>query len=55
VDRVFLDASALFSAAYRVETSLRTLFTLPHARLVMSDYVLEEAKRNLSSGQQQAE
>ncbi len=55
MDQVFLDAIALFSAACRVETSLRILFTLPRARLVMSDYALEEAKRDLFSGQQQAE
>jgi len=55
VDRVFLDANVLFSAAYRVETPLRTLFTLPRAQLVTSAYALEEARRNLSSGQQQAE
>ena len=55
MDQVFLDAIALFSAAYRVETSLRTLFTLSRAWQVMSDYALEEAKRNLSSEQQQAE
>ncbi|MBK9949330.1 MAG: DNA-binding protein [Nitrospira sp.] len=55
MDRVFLDANVLFSAAYRVETPLRTLFTLPRAQLVTSAYALEEAKRNLSLGQQQAE
>jgi len=55
VDRVFLDANVLFSAAYRVETPLRTLFTIPRTQLVTSAYALEEARRNLSSGQQQAE
>jgi len=55
VDRVFLDANVLFSAAYRVETPLRTLFTMPRTQLVTSAYALEEARRNLSSGQQQAE
>ncbi|MBS0150878.1 MAG: PIN domain-containing protein [Nitrospira sp.] len=55
MDRVFLDANVLFSAAYRVETPLRTLFTMPRAQLVTSAYALEEARRNLSSGQQQAE
>ena len=53
--RVFLDANVLFSAAYRVETPLRTLFTLPRTQLVTSAYALEEARRNLSAGQQQAE
>jgi len=55
VDRVFLDANVLFSAAYRVETPLRTLFTMPRTQLVTSAYALEETRRNLSSGQQQAE
>ncbi|MEK6785859.1 MAG: hypothetical protein AABY61_10300 [Nitrospirota bacterium] len=55
MDRVFLDANVLFSAAYRVETPLRTLFTMPRTQLVRSAYALEEARRNLSAGQQQAE
>ena len=55
MDRVFLDANVLFSAAYRVETPLRTLFTMPRAQLVTSAYALEEARRNLSAEQQQAE
>lgn len=55
MDRVFLDTNVLFSAAYRVETPLRSLFTLPRTQLVTSAYALEEARRNLSSGQQQAE
>ena len=55
MDRVFLDANVLFSAAYRVETPLRTLFTMPRTQLVTSAYALEEARRNLSAGQQQAE
>lgn len=55
MDQVFLDANVLFSAAYRVDTPLRKLFTLPHVRLVTSAYALEEAKRNLPSEQQRAE
>ena len=55
MDRVFLDANVLFSAAYRVETPLRRLFTMPRTQLVTSAYALEEARRNLSSGQQQTE
>lgn len=55
MDRVFLDANVLFSATYRVETPLRRLFTMPRTQLVTSAYALEEASRNLSSGQQQAE
>lgn len=55
MDRVFLDANVLFSAAYRIETPLRTLFTMPRAQLITSAYALEEARRNLSSEQRQAE
>ena len=55
MDRVFLDANVLFSVAYRVETPLRMLFTRPRTQLVTSASALEEARRNLSSGQQQAE
>jgi predicted nucleic acid-binding protein len=45
---LFLDANVLFSAAYRVESLLRELWTLPDTELVTSDYALEEARRNLS-------
>ena len=55
MDLVFLDANVLFSSAYRVEPPLRTLFTMLRAQLVTSAYALEEARRNLSSGQQQTE
>jgi hypothetical protein len=55
VDQFFLDANVLFSAAYRLDMPLRKLFSLPKVMLVMSSYALEEAKRNLASGQQRAE
>ena len=55
MDQVFLDANVLFSAAYRLDTPLRKLFSLPKVMLVTSAYALEEAKRNLLSGQQRAE
>jgi predicted nucleic acid-binding protein len=45
---LFLDANVLFSAAYRVDSPLRELWTLPETELVTSDYALEEARRNLS-------
>lgn len=45
---LFLDANVLFSAAYRAESPLRELWTLPGTELVTSDYALEEARRNLS-------
>lgn len=55
MDRVFLDANVLFSAPYRVETPLLRLLTMPRTELVTSAYAREEARRNLSSGQQRAE
>ena len=55
MDQVFLDANVLFSAAYRLDTPLRKLFSLSKVILVTSAYALEEAKRNLASGQQRAE
>ena len=44
MDQVFLDVNVLFSAAYRVDTPLRKLFSLPNVMLVTSAYALEEAK-----------
>ena len=44
MNQVFLDANVLFSAAYRLDTPLRKLFSLPNVMLVTSAYALEEAK-----------
>ena len=55
MDRVFLDTNVLFSAAYRKDTPLRALFSLPKIVLVTSGYALEEATRNLPSAQQHIE
>jgi hypothetical protein len=55
VDQVFLDVNVLFSAAYRLDTPLRKLFSLPKVMLVTSAYALEDAAQNLASGQQRAE
>lgn len=44
---LFLDANVLFSAAYRAESRLAELWTLPETQLVTSAYALEEARRNL--------
>lgn len=49
MDRLFLDANVLFSAAYREEAGLRRLWTLPDTTLLTSRYALEEARRNLES------
>jgi predicted nucleic acid-binding protein len=55
VDRVFLDANVLFSAAYRPESGLRQLWALPVVELVTSAYAVEEARRNLDRAEQRAD
>ncbi len=52
MDRVFLDANVLFSAAYRQESSLLRLWELKDVELVTSAYAFEEARRNLDTGEQ---
>jgi predicted nucleic acid-binding protein len=47
LDRVFLDASVLFSAAYRATSPLRRFWELPDTELCTSEYALGEARRNL--------
>jgi len=49
VDRVFLDANVLFSAAYRLDSSLLRLWELEDVELVTSAYAFEEARRNLDT------
>jgi len=54
VERVFLDANVLFSAAYRPDAGLRRLWGLPGVQLLTSAYALEEARINLpEAGQRQ--
>lgn len=48
MDRVFLDANILFSAAYKPDSRLKVLWTLPNILLMSSDHPIEEAKRNLA-------
>jgi len=48
LDRVFLDANVLFSAAYLESSGLARLWHLDDAELLSSDYALEEARRNLA-------
>ncbi len=55
MDRVFLDANVLFSAAYRSDAGLRCLWQLDNVQLVTSAYAAEEAKRNLDTADQQRE
>jgi uncharacterized protein len=52
VDIVFLDASVLFSAAYRPKATVGKLWNLPNIRLVSSYYAAGEAKRNLTEAHQ---
>ncbi len=47
MDRVFLDANVLFSAAYRPDSGLLRLWEVADAAVVTSDYAIEEAARNL--------
>ena len=49
MDRVFLDANVLFSAAYLEHSGLTQLWVLD-AELITSAYALEEARRNLTTG-----
>lgn len=52
MDRVFLDANVLFSAAYRSDSGLRQLLLRPGVAFLTSVYAVEEAHRNLSTDQQ---
>lgn len=52
MDRVFLDANILFSAAYRPYAGLRQLWEVPDVELVTSAYAVEEARRNLDRPEQ---
>ncbi len=51
MDRVFLDANVLFSAAYRERTPLRRLWRLRLVELVTSRYAVAEAERHLDATQ----
>ena len=47
MDRLFLDANVLFSAAYRAEAGVARLWKLDSAVLLTSEYAVAEARRNL--------
>jgi len=53
MDRLFLDANVLFSAAYRSDSGLLQLWKIKHAVLCSSRYALEEARTNLAEDAQQ--
>jgi predicted nucleic acid-binding protein len=52
-DRLFLDANVLFSAAYRECSGLLKLWEVPEAQVITSRYAAAEARRNLSTREQQ--
>lgn len=54
MDRVFLDANVLFSAAYRDGAGVARLWKVDRAVLLTSDYAVEEARRNLGASEQLA-
>lgn len=49
MDRVFLDANVLFSAAYRESSGLVRLWQIADVQLTTSSYAAGEANRNLST------
>jgi predicted nucleic acid-binding protein len=54
MDRLFLDANVLFSAAYRPDARLLRLWKLKDAVLCSSRHALEEARINLGDEAQRA-
>src|SRR6266446_1005531 len=52
MDRLFLDANVLFSAAYRANAGLLQFWKLRDVTLCSSRYALEEARINLSEDAQ---
>ena len=52
VDRVFLDANILYSAAYKDTSALRKLWELVDVVLLTSFYAVDEAHRNLAIDKQ---
>ena len=54
MDRLFLDANVLFSAAWREKSGLLRLWKLPGAELVSSAYAVDEARRNLGDSEARA-
>lgn len=54
MDRVFLDANVLFSAAYRPDAKLLVLWELEDVDRISSTYAVAEARRNLADAAQLA-
>ncbi|MGB7553938.1 MAG: PIN domain-containing protein [Candidatus Korobacteraceae bacterium] len=53
MDRLFLDANVLFSAAYQPDTGIARLWKFKNVELLTSAYAAEEARVNLSEREQQ--
>jgi predicted nucleic acid-binding protein len=49
VDRVFLDANVLLSAAWRSGAAIQRLWRLEGVELLSSGYAVDEARRNLET------
>jgi predicted nucleic acid-binding protein len=54
VDRVFLDANVLFSAAWREASGLMALWDRAGIKLLTSAYAVEEARINLRDAEQRS-
>jgi uncharacterized protein len=54
LDRVFLDANVLYSAAYMEFAGLARLWRLDDVQLLSSAYAIEEARRNLARDRPEA-
>lgn len=52
MDRLFLDANVLFSAAYRADAGLLAFWKLRDVTLCSSRYAVEEARENLRDASQ---
>lgn len=48
MDRIFLDANVLYSAAYLEDAGLDRFWKLANVELLSSTYAIEEARRNLA-------
>jgi predicted nucleic acid-binding protein len=54
LDRIFLDANVLYSAAYLELSGLARLWTLDAVDLLSSAHAIEEARRNLATDRREA-
>jgi uncharacterized protein len=54
LDRIFLDANVLYSAAYLERSGLARLWMLDDVELLSSAYAIEEARRNLAADRPEA-